>query len=161
MKTRPVSALLMLILAVSPSAAFAEPSPPDAKSGAMSGPVNYAPPALPEAPAPGAMLLRLGLATGFVLVLCVTAMLLAYRRAKALEGKTGGGKLQLVESLSLGGGSSLHLIRSAGQRFVVAVNRSGLQSLVPLSESFEETFDSLRADPLETPRRPAARSRVA
>src|SRR5262249_62077485 len=104
----------------------------------------------------------LGLATTFVLALCGVAMLLAYRRAKGLQGNTGSGKLKLVESFALGGGSSLHLIQSAGQRFVVAVNRTGLHSLVPLAESFEETFESLRDNPLEPTRRATApRPRVA
>ena len=135
MKSLSIVALAVLVLSSWPPIVFAEP-PPNGKSAAVSGPVNYVPPPMPEAPATGAMLLRLGLATTFVLILCAVAMLLAYRRAKLLDGKAGGGKLRLVESFALGGGSSLHLIQSAGQRFVVAVNRSSLQSLVPLSESF-------------------------
>jgi flagellar biogenesis protein FliO len=162
MKTWLMWVALAVVVWVSSGTASAQPEAAAAKGGSFSGPVTYTPPALPERPAAGAMLLRLGLAITFVLVLSGLALYLAYQRAKGPRVKGGGGKLKLVESFALGGGSWLHLIQSAGQRFVVAVNRGGLQSLVPLAESFEETFASLRENPLEPTRRAAApRSRVA
>lgn len=157
MKPWPTLIALATALLAASGMVLAEPPAPMPKGGPLSGPVTYTPPAFPEPPAAGGMLLRLGLATAFVLILCVVAMLLAYRRAKGSLGKAGGGRLVLVESFSLGGGSALHLIRHAGQRFVVAVNRSGLHSLTPLAESFAETFESLGESPLEAPRRAATR----
>ena len=162
MKTWWIGIALAVVLLASSGSALAQSEPTAAKGSALSGPVSYTPPAFPERPAAGALLLRLGLATTFVLVLSGIAMLLAYRRVRGPHGQGNGEKLQLVESFALGGGSWLHLIQSGGQRFVVAVNRTGLHSLVPLAESFAETFESLRESPLETPRRaPTPRSRVA
>jgi flagellar biogenesis protein FliO len=162
MKTWLIWAALAAVLVLVAAKARAQPTQPAAKDAILSGPIKYTPHVFPERPAIGAMLLRLGLATAFVLALCGATMLLAYRRARHLPAKAGGGKLKLVESFPLGGGSSLHLIQRAGQKFVVAVNRSGLHSLVPLSESFAETFETVRANPLETPHRPATtRSRLA
>src|SRR5438132_345398 len=104
MKTWPMGTALAVVLLVSSGTASAQPEAPAAKGVSLSGPVTYTPPALPERPAAGALLLRLGLATLFVLVLCGLAMLLAYQRAKGPRGKGSGEKLKLVESFALGGG---------------------------------------------------------
>jgi hypothetical protein len=60
------------------------------------------------------------------------------------------------ESLVLGYGNALHLLDLDGRCFVLGVNRTGLQSLVPLSPSFQETWrpSSNRTAAVGTPASP-------
>jgi flagellar biogenesis protein FliO len=104
------------------------------------------------------MLLRLGLATAFVLSLCVGLLWLARRQGARVAAKSGS-RLQLVDTLSLGNQSYLYRLRVDDEEFVVGVNRVGLQSLQRLEPSFEATFEALATgeeQPSIAPPRPAA-----
>jgi hypothetical protein len=59
--------------------------------------------------------------------------------------------------LALGHGSALHLLDLDGRCFVLGVNRTGLQSLMPLAAPFQETLEALQQQTLP-PAPPAAPS---
>jgi flagellar biogenesis protein FliO len=108
-------------------------------------PITYSPTALPEAPAAGPLLLRLVLATAGVLAIGGVAVLAVRRLAPRVPAGKSDSRLRLVETLTLGPGSSLYLLECCGRRFVAGVSPSGLRSLAPLPEPFENELDVLTA----------------
>ncbi len=121
-------------------AALAAPARADAK-----GPITYTPPAWPEPPSAGPLLLRLALATGAVLLAGAAASRAVRRAAGRVPAGRSDARLRLVGNLSLGDGSSLYLLECGGRRFVAGVSRAGLRSLAPLPEPFEGDLDALGA----------------
>jgi len=121
------------------------PSTPEATKAAQAtddtqkGPLAYTPPTLPETPDPKLMLTRLGLATAGVLTLCVATLWLGRRwlgTASTTSGETS--HLRLVETLPLGNRCALHLVHVGNRPVLIAADPSGVRSVVPLPESFEQ-----------------------
>ncbi len=118
----------------------------------------YTPPTWPEAPDPRGMLLRLGLGTAFVLVLCVATILLSKRWLRPPNAAiTTTNRLALVETLPLGNRCVVHLVRVGRQQVLVGVDGAGVKSLVALPELFEDALT--QAETTEAP--PPAPARAA
>jgi flagellar biogenesis protein FliO len=102
-------------------------------------PLAYTPPAWPEAPDPKAMLGRLALGTAIVLALCVVTLAIGRRwlRGTATAG-TDQGRIQLVETLTLGNRCNLHLVKIGGQQVLVGLDGGGLKAMVTLTEPFAD-----------------------
>ena len=121
------------------------PGPPAKAPAPASDSLAYAPPSWPEPPAAGPLLLRLALATFVVLGIGGSSRAGMVRRRYAdrpPDGKSDP-RLRLLETLPLGNGGSLHLLECCGRRFVAGVGSSGLRSLAPLPEPFENELDVL------------------
>jgi flagellar biogenesis protein FliO len=103
----------------------------------------YTPPVLPEPPSAGPLLLRLVLASAVVLVIGGAACWAVRRLATRTAVGRSDSRLRLVETLPLGNGSCLYLLDCCGKRFVAGVSRTGLRSLAPLPEPFENELDVL------------------
>ena len=97
----------------------------------------------PDPPDTGAMLLRLGLGTLFVLALCVGTLWFGRRwlTGAAVIGRNGG-TLKLEESVSLGNRCFIHLLRVGDARIVAGTDSSGLKTLVTLPLPFEGVLEN-------------------
>lgn len=101
----------------------------------------YTPPALPDLPSPGSMLLRLTLGTIFVLILCVITLWAGKRWIRPLAGPQGENKqLHVVESLALGGRCSVYLLQAGDAKVLAGVDHAGLKALLPLPTAFAGTL---------------------
>jgi flagellar biogenesis protein FliO len=129
MRAWPILAALLLLLVSGPLIA------------ADGGGLQYVPPVAPELPAIGPLLLRLLGATIAVLALCVGAMWLARRGLLGTAPPPAGNRLRLTATMPLGGGSFLYLLQAGDKQYVAGVNRTGLHSLVPLSEPFDQLIE--------------------
>lgn len=109
------------------------------------GPLTYTPPTLPDSPAAGPLLLRLVLATGSVLAIGGLTALAVRRLAPRPPAGKSDPRLRLVETLALGTGSTMYLLECCGRRFVAGASPSGLRSLAPLPDAFENDLDALTA----------------
>jgi flagellar biogenesis protein FliO len=130
------------------SIAFAAPPAPSTTPAAdqkSTGSLTYTPPTLPESPAAGPLLLRLVLATTVVLSIGIGASWGIRRIAPRMNATKADSRLRRVETLPLVGGSSLHLLECCGRRFVAGVGPTGIRSLTPLPEQFENELDVLTA----------------
>jgi flagellar biogenesis protein FliO len=132
-----------LVAAVSVLACASSVMARDAEQPA--GPITYTPTMLPEQPAASALLLRLTLATTGVLAIGGIAVFAVRRLAPRMPAGKSDSRLRIVETLALGQGSSLYLLECCGRRFVAGVSPSGLRSLAPLPEPFENELDVLTA----------------
>ena len=94
------------------------------------------------------VVLRWVAATAFVAVLAyyVTKML-ALSRGRGRKG----GNLRIVESISLGNQSVIHLIKAADKYLVVGVSRENITMLCELSEDEVVVDEQALFDPKETP----------
>ena len=116
------------------------PTPPVsvARADQPGGELSYTPPVLPEAPDPAAILARLG---GTAAVLLGGALLALWcgRRwlvpAAGQAGKTGQ-RLQLLDSLVLGNRCQVFLVEVDRRQVLIGTDATGLQTVVPLPESF-------------------------
>ena len=125
---------VVLAAAVMAAPAFAEP-PADA--------LTYSPPALPNTPGAGSLLLRLAALTLLSLTACaVVAWLARSGRWRARLPAAGPARLVPVADLPLDRRCSLHLLTVAGRRVVVGVDQSGLKAMLLLPESFAGAFAS-------------------
>jgi hypothetical protein len=103
--------------------------------------LNYVPPTWPESPDAKSMLFRLVLGTALVLGLCVVTLRLGKPWLTGMPGpKRGAGQLFVVETLALGNRCCLHLVNAADRQILVGVDSSGLKSVLPLPELFEQAF---------------------
>ena len=137
-RTALVALGISLALALNAPAASPDKTTEKAKES-----LTYTPPAMPEVPAAGPLLLRLVLATAAVLAIGGAAAW-GVRRLSARAPLAGADpRLRLVETLALGNGSYLYMLDCCGRRFVAGVSRSGLRSLTPLPEPFENELDLL------------------
>lgn len=122
-----------------------EPKPaPEAKAApqpAHPDTLTYSPPALPEAPYPAAMLGKLALGTVVVLGLCAVTLWVGKRWLRGGPLSAGDGhKLQLLETLAVGRGSSLCLVRAGSQDVLVGVDGSGIKAVLALPGAFESAL---------------------
>ncbi len=98
----------------------------------------YAPPQAPAAPSPGPVLVRLFGMTTFVLLLCAGMIwFLRYIQRPRLSVAASTGKMRLLESTTLNGRCSVHLILVGGSRVLAAVDASGFKSCQLVPEQFE------------------------
>jgi flagellar biogenesis protein FliO len=101
----------------------------------------YTPPALPDLPSPGSMLLRLTLGTIFVLILCAITLWAGKRWIRPLAGPQGENKqLHILESLALGGRCSVYLLQAGEAKVLAGVDHAGLKALLPLPTAFAGTL---------------------
>ena len=116
----------------------------------------YTPPALPDLPSPGSMLLRLTLGTIFVLILCALTLWAGKRWIRPLAGSQGENKqLHLLESLALGGRCSVYLLQVGDTKVLAGVDHAGLKALLPLPTAFAGTLaDITEAEEVEGPATP-------
>lgn len=111
------------------------------------GELEYTPPTWPEPPSAAGLLVRLGVGTAIVLGLSVATLwagkrwLLGPNRAGV-----GGAHMQLVESLHLGNRCTLHLIQFASRQVLVGADATGVKSIVPLPDAFEDCLPRLDAE---------------
>jgi hypothetical protein len=122
------------------AASAAEPAPAAADN---STPITYTPPALPDPPTAGPLLLRLFLATGAVLLLGAGLTVAVRHFAPRNTAAKNDSRLRLVETLALGNGSALYLLECCGRRFVAGASPSSFRSLAPMPEPFENELDVL------------------
>jgi flagellar biogenesis protein FliO len=131
--------------------AVADPLKANATTESANTPkLAYTPPQLPDAPDPKSMLLRLAAATAIVLTLCIGTILLGKRWLGGTHSRpNSNNQLRLLETLALGNRCSIYLIHVANRPVLIAADPSGLKSIVPLPELFEQTFTTASgADPL-------------
>lgn len=130
--------LLVFALSLSTTPCFAAADIP------AEGGLTYTPPAVPVAPDPGNLLLRLIGLTAALLVLCVVVLWVA-RRVNRLPGANGngGGRLKHEGTLALDRRSAVHLIQVDGQTVAVTTDASGLKSIVVLSDPFDKVLDEV------------------
>jgi flagellar biogenesis protein FliO len=125
-------------------------APPES---AQKNELAYTPPAWPEAPDPKAMITRLVLGTAIVLGLCAGTLMLSKRWLRGMPVKTSAtGPLAVIDSLALGNRCHVHLVGVGKHRVLVGMDASGLKSLVPLSEDFDEALNQVREGTTEGPR---------
>ncbi len=149
--------LLVAIVAVlTVTAGFALPNAlpavaehPKATSVAEPEPVSklaYDPPTIPDAPDPRAMLMRLAVATAFVLALCAGTFWLGKRWLGVASNRhEASSQLRLVETLALGNRCCVHLVHVANRQVLIAADSSGLKSVVSLPDLFEHTLAAASA----------------
>jgi flagellar biogenesis protein FliO len=106
-----------------------------------SGGLDYQTPAWPEAPDTKAMISRLVTGTISVLGLCVATMLVGKRWWRGGPIKNSGGeRLKVLESVSLGNRCTVVLVDVGGQKFLAGTDASGLKSLISVPDSFDHTL---------------------
>lgn len=112
---------------------------------------GYTRPALPEAPDAGSMLLRLGVGTVVVLVLCVVVLLVGKRWLAPLSPtKSGNQQMTLVESLTLENRCRLHLVKVGEREILIGIDGSGVKTVTPLEEPLGDPFSEIPDAPGET-----------
>jgi hypothetical protein len=143
---RKVALALVLAAGVASTAFATGPAAVPAKAtSATPGPLTYSPPSIPDPPAAGPLLLRLAIATAVVLGVGAGASWGIRRFAPRPAAARSDSRLQLVETLAIGNGTSLYLLECCGRRFVAGVGATGFRSLAPLAEPFENELDVLAA----------------
>jgi flagellar biogenesis protein FliO len=121
-------------------------SPPAAIPARARESWEYSPPALPDLPTSGAMFLRLGLGTVFVLILCPLTLWAGKRWIRPLAVPPSANKhLSVIETLSLGGRSSIYLLQAGEAKVLAGVDGAGIKALLPLPPA----FDGMMTDLLE------------
>lgn len=87
------------------------------------------------------MFLRLGVGTVLVLGLCVVTLRLGKKWLTGMQPPPGpDSKMRLVESLSLGNRCVMHLVHVGNRLVLVGTDASGLKTLAPLAQGFDETL---------------------
>jgi len=151
-----------------PSAQTAALVPEAAKVSASGEPGGkgkwvYTPPSVPEAPDAKAMLMRLGVATAFVLALCVVTLWLGKRWLGGTAAPAGPShQMRLLETLPLGNRCAVYLVQVANRSIMIGTDPSGLKTIVPLPESFsDQVFATAgESDPLTNAANGSAATRL-
>lgn len=110
----------------------------------------YQPPAAPELPDPGHLLLRLALFTAVVLGAAGAAVWVARRRTGPPP-QAEGEAPRVVASAPLAGRCALHLLQVGDAHFVAATDAAGLKALHPLPETFAAAVEEALAEPEPSP----------
>lgn len=141
MRMMVVVAGMMLTWASSPSPA--QTNRPTVESAMK----EYAPPTLPRGPTARQLLVRLFLMTGLTITGAGVVIWLARRGQRGnTTTPAGGGSLEVLESITLEGQASVHLIRAEDTTFLLGADARGLTSLTPLTEPFENILDGLQEE---------------
>ncbi|GIW78411.1 MAG: hypothetical protein KatS3mg105_0218 [Gemmatales bacterium] len=109
------------------------------------GKLGYTPPAIPAAPDPQGMILRLFLFAAVLLAMTVLGLVLA-RKWLTINPATATGQnksMRLVEMLPLGNRCCLYLVDADQRPVLVGVDASGLRTIVPIPESFGRELQGL------------------
>lgn len=114
-------------------------------------PAEYKP-EFPEAPSLGSVFMRLAGGILFVTIMCGGTVWFGRRWMKqhGLPGLRDGEEMRVLESTRLGGQCTVHLLQIGGQRVLAGTDRSGLHSIVPLPEPFNNVLDDQFAEPAST-----------
>lgn len=92
----------------------------------------------PKPPDTTGMLTRLALVTLLVMAVCAGTLWFGRRWLRGTVVAAGGGrKLQVVESVSLGNRSVVHLLKVGEVQLVAGTDTTGLKSLVSLPQAFD------------------------
>lgn len=140
------------VRAADPPVTESTATPTEATAEAQSEGLAYSP-QWPEPPNTGAMLLRLGLGTAFVLVLCVGSLWLGKPWLMKLQGNIAANSaLQVEGSVALGNRAVLYLVKIGDTQLVAGTDATGLKSLIALPASFREVLDEQlpTAEPVAT-----------
>jgi flagellar biogenesis protein FliO len=103
--------------------------------------LEYHPPTAPAGPDAGQLLGRLAILTAITVVGGVLCLFLARRAQKLPPFPPGGPSVEVVESVSLGPRCALHLLQVDESAFVVATDPTGLRSITPLPDTFEQSLE--------------------
>lgn len=96
----------------------------------------------PEPPDTGAMLMRLLIGTGIVLVLCVGTLVLGKPWLSKFQIKgISNPAFQIEGSVTVGQRAMLHLVRVGGVQLVAGTDAGGLKSLIVLPTPFKDVLD--------------------
>lgn len=106
--------------------------------GSPSDPVEVA--VLPDL---GSLVLRLGLGTVAVLGLCAMILWAGKHRQRAAAGAAPGAGMKVLETLSLGNGCFVHLVRAGTSHTLVGMDRAGCKRLLVLPEPLEADAEEL------------------
>lgn len=121
---------------------------------------EYSPPAWPEPPNTGAMFLRLVVGTVVALGLCAGSLWFGRRwlRGNIVTGESGG-QLKVLETVSLGNRSFVHLVQAGKGQVLAGTDSAGLKALIAVPSPFEDVL----ADEIERPQEdePLARDLLA
>ncbi len=119
----------------------AQPSSAKASSAAPAKSNDGYQPNWPDPPNTGALLLRLGLGTVFVLVLCAGTLWFGRNwLSKVSNVAHRGNQLRLEESTSLGNRCHVHLLTIGNCRILAGTDSTGLKSLLTLPEAFDDVL---------------------
>jgi flagellar biogenesis protein FliO len=91
-----------------------------------------------------ALLVKIALATGVVLTVCVVCLRLG--NSIITKRAAGSRELELSDSIAVSRDAGVKLIRIGDQRVVVGHDKNGLQSMVLLPERFESVLNEVQAD---------------
>jgi flagellar biogenesis protein FliO len=94
-----------------------------------------------DAPSLTGILVRLMLGTAVVLVLCGGTAWAVGRWVRGQQKSMNAGPLKLVASLPVNRSVAVHLVRIGDQQIILGTDSSGLRSMIPLNDSFEETLE--------------------
>lgn len=135
--------MLAVMLVCAGSVRAAEPDQPKLPTASKSDAADLTyTPQWPEPPNTGAMLMRLGMGTAFVLVLCVGSLWFGKPWLMKLQTKSLTGQaLQIEGSVTLGGRAVLYLVKVGDTQLVAGTDATGLKSLIALPSSFREALD--------------------
>ena len=88
---------------------------------------------------------QLGMNTFFVLAIGIGFILVAKRWVSGKKPIESSDKtnIEIKSTLRLSPKSNLHLVQAVEQRLIVAVDQNGIKTVVPLTESFANTLDSI------------------
>jgi len=136
-------ALLLFTQAWTVELLAADPQPASASVAAPSETDSLAySPQWPEPPNTGAMLMRLGCGTVFVLVLCVASLWLGKPWLQRLQGTNIGDQALRIEgSVTLGNRAMLYLVKVGDVQLVAGTDAAGLKSLIALPTSFKDELE--------------------
>ncbi len=126
----------LVVYGATPNLADASEAPVTSESD-----LTYSP-QWPEPPDTGAMLLRLGMGTAAVLVLCVGSLWFGKPWLLKLQASQNvGTPLQIEGSVTLGQRAVLYLVKVGDTQLVAGTDASGLKSLIALPASFKDDLD--------------------
>jgi len=107
--------------------------------------LSYTPPAVPEVPGVGHLVVQLCLLTGFVLAICPGLFWASRRVGRGREPGTRSGGLEYVAALPLNSRCSLHLLKAGDHSVVIGSELGGLKPVVALPDSFEAALRHVTA----------------
>lgn len=118
-----------------------------AKESPMGEKPPYAQPDWGDGPDARSLLIRLGIGTAVVLVLCLIVLRYGKRWMGVAQGKPEGtGVMSLIETFPLGHRCFLQLVRIGSKQVLVGRDAGGLKTIVPLTEPFESALNEFEAN---------------
>lgn len=143
--------VLVLMLGVATAAAGSAACAEEPSAPSVPEDLKYTP-QWPAPPDTGALLMRLGLGTTVVLVLCVGSLYAARPWLQKLHGqRPGTAALQIEGSIALGNRAVLYLVKIGDTQLVAGTDAAGLKSLITLPASFKDALESQLTDAVGDP----------